>query len=773
MKKRRLIFTLALICFLGIVKSHATKLTVTNIDDEGPGSLRYTVNSATPGDTIIFSSAIDNSKILLSEGPLTISKNLVILGPGQDKLSISGSNGWAVLNIESAVTVFISGVTITEGNIQPYDNYDLHSGAISSKGNLTMELVSIKGNVAGAIYNSGFLTLTKVKISDNVVYTGLYDGDAGAIYNKGTATIKNCEINNNSGYGIFLDAGTGGISNLGTMSIFNSSIHHNVSSGQYSSGAGGIKNSGNLNVINSTISSNTTSSRGGSPAGIYNVNVLTIEHSTIAFNITNSMGGFARSGIFSGGTLTIKNTIIAQNGPEDVYYIAEQYPDAYGELVNIDGEIRGTINDLGYNFIGVSEGTNLTAPTNKIGYVTKPIKPLLGPLQNNGGITATHALLEGSRCINSGKFSNSVSYDQRGYLRTRPDIGAFEFISKPAISIVNPVSGANFDAPADIKVDAELSDQKAYLLITSVPGYRKLKLGYDSVNIYHATKNVIAGGNNKLEITLKDFDGNSDWTKIQVRPNGSVANPVTLAPYVNQVGGAANNFVTITIPLSAFDSSIDFTKLNLFELPYSANAGSFKIGIQKIIFTGGATPFLWFGDSKIENAFDGGAVGGQLYASLIPATSQSYVNKVEFFDGTIKVGEDATAPYSINLENINPGNYQITAVAKTIYGESINSTPVEVIVNYPARESAQEASLNLTDALIFPNPVTDKVTIKPEIENAKIIVSDINGSVHLEKDYNNLSGGQADLSFLTPGIYFIKIEGQDNQYKKVIKMVKL
>ncbi len=240
------------------------------------------------------------------------------------------------------------------------------------------------------------------------------------------------------------------------------------------------------------------------------------------------MGGYVNSGIFSQGTLTIKNTIIAQNGPEDIYRIVEQY-EVYGELINIDGQIGGIVNDLGYNFIGVNEGINLTALTNKLGSVTQPIKPLLGPLQNNGGITTTHALLEGSRCINSGKFTNDATYDQRGYLRTRPDIGSFEFISQPAITIVNPTTGTNFEAPADIQVDAELSDQKAYLLVTSVPGYRKLKLGYDSVNIYHATKNVIAGGNNKLEITLKDFDGNADWTKIQIRPNGSTVNPVALA----------------------------------------------------------------------------------------------------------------------------------------------------------------------------------------------------------------------------------------------------
>jgi hypothetical protein len=58
---------------------------------------------------------------------------------------------------------------------------------------------------------------------------------------------------------------------------------------------------------------------------------------------------------------------------------------------------------------------------------------MLGPLQNNGGATLTHALLPGSPAINAGdpNFTPSPFYDQRGspfvrVLNGRIDIGSLE-----------------------------------------------------------------------------------------------------------------------------------------------------------------------------------------------------------------------------------------------------------------------------------------------------------------------------------------------------------
>ena len=81
----------------------------------------------------------------------------------------------------------------------------------------------------------------------------------------------------------------------------------------------------------------------------------------------------------------------------------------------------GTVSSLGYNLIGVD--------------------PLLGPLQDNGGPTFTHAPLPGSPVIDAGNNFSGADFDQRGleFLRTvdfsdRPnaaggdgtDIGAVE-----------------------------------------------------------------------------------------------------------------------------------------------------------------------------------------------------------------------------------------------------------------------------------------------------------------------------------------------------------
>ena len=59
--------------------------------------------------------------------------------------------------------------------------------------------------------------------------------------------------------------------------------------------------------------------------------------------------------------------------------------------------------------------------------------PMLGPLQDNGGLTFTHALLTGSPANNAGDptFTPPPAYDQRGpgydrVVNGRIDIGSFE-----------------------------------------------------------------------------------------------------------------------------------------------------------------------------------------------------------------------------------------------------------------------------------------------------------------------------------------------------------
>jgi hypothetical protein len=62
--------------------------TVTTLNDSGSGSLRNTIAAATAGDTINF--AVTGT-IFLTSGELLINKNLDIVGPGADSLTVQRS----------------------------------------------------------------------------------------------------------------------------------------------------------------------------------------------------------------------------------------------------------------------------------------------------------------------------------------------------------------------------------------------------------------------------------------------------------------------------------------------------------------------------------------------------------------------------------------------------------------------------------------------------------------------------------------------------------
>ena len=88
----------------------------------------------------------------------------------------------------------------------------------------------------------------------------------------------------------------------------------------------------------------------------------------------------------------------------------------------------GIVISLGYNLASDNGGGFLTGLGDQIN-----TDPLLGPLQNNGGPTFTHALSLGSLAINAGdpNFTPPPSFDQRatGFDRVahgRIDIGSFE-----------------------------------------------------------------------------------------------------------------------------------------------------------------------------------------------------------------------------------------------------------------------------------------------------------------------------------------------------------
>jgi len=344
-------------------------------------------------------------------------------------------------------------------------------------GILQMEDSLLTGNRfstnGGAVWmTSGLLHLMRCRIATNFAFdtsvsSGLVPGSSGLgggiYFGGGLLEATDCSFEGNSARGqsgtsdfphqiatdggsglggaIYVGGGTVRITNcafLGNSALGGNapSATRNAAFGGSGDGAGILVSTGDVVVVNCTFSSNSVAGGygsgcsflggcgyggGGAGAGFGNYfGTCSLVNCTITKNLLALTGtspaeprGIA-SGLFNGqGTVRLLNTIIAGNlGTNDAY---------------------GIFASQGHNIFGITNGVVGLDPTDLVG-----IDPKLGPLQDNGGPTLTHALLAGSPAIDGGA-SSFVSFDQRGEPRPvddpavpngvggdASDIGAFE-----------------------------------------------------------------------------------------------------------------------------------------------------------------------------------------------------------------------------------------------------------------------------------------------------------------------------------------------------------
>jgi hypothetical protein len=280
--------------------------------------------------------------------------------------------------------------------------------------------------LGGGIYVGGHLIIDNSDIIDNAADFG------GGIFveTQSAATISESWIDMN-----YATISGGGIANEGLAIIQDTTISANHTWFDFKGsihGGGGVASSGVLFLANSTLSGNTANSFGGGlgifPEGVAHLHNVTITNNTADANQSDLGDG---GGIINiSGTVTLRNTIIVAN--HDASTSGDDSPDCTGT----------PIESLDYNLIQKMDGCTLTGQTshNKTG-----VAPLLGPLQDNGGPTLTHALLPKSPAIDGGNPNGCLDHkdvmlitDQRGHARPVNgdqlpgaicDIGAFEHLS--------------------------------------------------------------------------------------------------------------------------------------------------------------------------------------------------------------------------------------------------------------------------------------------------------------------------------------------------------
>jgi len=297
-------------------------------------------------------------------------------------------------------------------------------GGIQNLGALTISNSTISGNSAssgGGIYSDSIDPVffqTILSITGSTISGNSTTGSGGGIYNNfSTLTITGSAIGGNS-------AGSGGgINNTnGAVAITETSFTGNSATGN----GGGIYNIDSITITGSTLSGNSADSGGGIySGGVAVIDSITVTNSTISENTAAAQGG----GIFNQNiTASITNSTFSGNGASTGGGIFN----ASGavDLTNViianspsGGDCSGSITSLGHN-LGSDDTCGLTDTDDLPG-----ADPLLGPLQNNGGATDTHALRRGSPAIDAADNVSALGTDQRG---ARPigadsDIGAYEY----------------------------------------------------------------------------------------------------------------------------------------------------------------------------------------------------------------------------------------------------------------------------------------------------------------------------------------------------------
>ena len=415
---------------LGLTFSHPTNAVgagqtyiVTTAGDPGPTgtlSLREAVElaNASTDDTVKFDPSLVGSTITLANGEIDLTPPVTIIGPGADRLTVSGDDHSRIFNIGPSgdAVVLVIGLTMTHGRAS-----DVDGGAITVTGRLALidsvVSASTASRGAGISVIGGALYASGSTLSGNAA-----TAYGGALYSSygSDAELQGCTISGNSaeisGGGVFA-------SGYSFLRLYHSLIDSNAlghPSGVAQSGGGIALNHASSRIINSTISGNFAPDGGGGGIGVLNPysEYAVIQYSTIVGNATSSGSD---NGIYSksGAYCHIGESIVANN------FSAANDDDLAGAFA------------VSYSLIKNSGTAALTGSGNVFG-----ADPELGSLRANGGPTLTMLPAATSPAIDRIP-AGGISTDQRFLPRAVHELADMGAVERQTPEVV--VFGDGFD----------------------------------------------------------------------------------------------------------------------------------------------------------------------------------------------------------------------------------------------------------------------------------------------------------------------------------------
>jgi uncharacterized repeat protein (TIGR03806 family) len=289
----------------------------------------------------------------------------------------------------------------------------------------------------------------------------------------------------------------------------------------------------------------------------------------------------------------------------------------------------------------------------------------------------------------------------------------------PTVALTAPANGATFPAGTNITLAAAASDTDG--TVAKVEFFRDLaKLGEDTSSPYSLVWSNVVAGSYSLTARATDSDGLASTSAV-VNISVSAAN----APPAVSITSPTNNasFVTpanIAINASASDTGGSVTKVEFFQgatklgedatSPFSLTWSNVAVGsyqltaratdngslsstseVVSVTVAANSAPTVAIASPTNNARFKAGT---NITINATASDSDGAVTRVEFFQGTSRLGEDLVGPYTLTWSNVAAGTYQLTARATDNSGATNTSTAVTLEVAPPLQLLSAEPATN-------------------------------------------------------------------------------
>jgi CSLREA domain-containing protein len=531
------------------------------------------------------------------------------------------------------------------------------------------------GYFTGATNSHSYLTLTDSLVAANSV-PGMY-GQGGGIVTLGVSannifawlTLERTTVRDNTAIN---EPGLQGAKGAGvaiwetTTTVLDSTISGNIGTGvgdvQPALGGGIAIWDSEVSLTNTTVSSNQVlGEAGGSGVGggitlisNYAPASLTLLNVTLAGNSADDAGGaIVGANVFGFPvTLTFQNTLIGENTAlEDASCFGPDAGHGPPEFISLGHNLED--HDL-CEFDQASDLPNTDA--------------LLGPLQDNGGPTWTHALLMGSPAIDAGDDAAAPPTDQRGVPRPQgpaSDIGSFEVEANILVNTCDDELNSDGDCSLREAIEAANTDTAVDACMAGS--------GHDYVTLPTCTYTLAIPGADEDNNQTGDLDILDDLTIYGVGADTTIVDGNQLDRIVQIHPGCTVEIddLTVTGGLVVDDDGSAIENLGTLTLNDTIVRGN----------TLQTTGFSW---------------GGALANSAVVQDATTYVNH--------SLIAENIAPCCAGLQNATMGG--LTAALHVDHTSVVSNTATMFgggVYNGWLEATGGEAILTLTDSLVAAN----------------------------------------------------------------------